>query len=239
MLIELDSIGKIYSTDEGETHALTGITFAIDRGEYVAVEGPSGSGKSTLLSVLGLVDAPTSGSYTLNGRGVSRLTPSERSRVRNREVGFIDRDFTLIGDLTVAENVELPLTYRGLSANERRRRVAESLERVGVAHHARHFPAQLSGGQQQRVAIARAIAGDPAVLVADEPTGNLDANSGEGVMALLADFHEGGSTIVMVTQDRRFDRYAQRVIRFLDGRVVSDAPNAESELTLATASRTR
>jgi putative ABC transport system ATP-binding protein len=239
MVIELDSLGKLYSTGEVRTHALTGIGLTIERGEYVAIEGPPGSGKSTLLSLLGLLDSSTSGTYKLNGKDVSRQTPSERSRVRNREIGFISQNFNVIGDLTVAENVELPLTYRGLSANERRRRVAEALERVGVAHHARHFPAQLSDGQQQRVAIARAIAGEPSVLLADEPTGNLDSNNGEGVMALLSDLHESGSTIVMVTHDRRFDRDARRVVRLLDGRIVSDAANAESDFALASATALR
>ena len=187
-----------------------------------SIERPSGCGKSTLLSILGLLDTPTSGIYSLDGADVSRLGRLERSRIRNRNIGFIFQNFNLIGDLTVAENVELPLTYRGLSASERRRRVAESLERVAMSHRARHFPSQLSGGQQQRVAVARALAGDPAVLLADEPTGNLDSANGDAVMTLLAQLHAAGSTIVMVTHDRRFTRYATRTVGLLDGRVVPE-----------------
>ncbi len=222
MLIELDRIGKVYHTDEVETHALADVSAAIERGEYVAIEGPSGCGKSTLLSILGLLDTPSSGSYRLLTREVAKLDASERSRLRNREIGFIFQNFNLIGDLTVAENVELPLTYRGLSSGERRRRVAEALERVAMSHRARHYPAQLSGGQQQRVAVARALGGEPAVLLADEPTGNLDSKNGELVMQLLAELHESGSTIVMVTHDRRFNRYAGRTIGLLDGRIVPE-----------------
>jgi putative ABC transport system ATP-binding protein len=221
MLIEIRNIDKIYRTDEVETHALRGVSLSIARGEYVAIEGPSGCGKSTLLSILGLLDTPTTGSYSLGDREVARLAAGERSRIRNREIGFIFQNFNLIGDLTVAENVELPLTYRGLSAGERRRRTAEALERVGMSHRARHYPAQLSGGQQQRVAVARAIAGEPAVLLADEPTGNLDTANGELVMELLAGLHQAGSTLVMVTHDRRFNRYASRTIELLDG-VIAD-----------------
>ena len=219
MLIEIDAIDKVYRTDDVETHALRGISFGIARGEYVAIEGPSGCGKSTLLSILGLLDTPTSGSYQLGDREVARLGTSERSRIRNREIGFIFQNFNLIGDLTVAENVELPLQYRGLSAGERRRRTADALQRVAMSHRSRHFPAQLSGGQQQRVAVARAIAGEPAVLLADEPTGNLDSTNGELVMELLAELHLAGSTIVMVTHDRRFNRYASRTIDLLDGAI--------------------
>ncbi len=221
MLISVRSLDKIYRTLDVETHALRGVSLTIARGEYVAIEGPSGCGKSTLLSILGLLDTPTSGVYELAGRDVGSLAASERSRIRNREIGFIFQNFNLIGDLTVAENVELPLTYRGLSAGERRRRTAEALERVSMSHRARHYPPQLSGGQQQRVAVARAIAGEPAVLLADEPTGNLDTTNGELVMDLLADLHRGGSTIVMVTHDRRFNRYASRTIDLLDGALVA------------------
>ncbi len=217
MLIEIRNIDKIYRTDDVETHALRNVSLSIARGEYVAIEGPSGCGKSTLLSILGLLDTPSAGSYVLADREVARLGTAERSRIRNREIGFIFQNFNLIGDLTVAENVELPLTYRGLSAAERRRRTADALERVAMSHRARHFPAQLSGGQQQRVAVARAIAGEPAVLLADEPTGNLDSTNGELVMELLGELHRGGSTIVMVTHDRRFNRYASRTIDLLDG----------------------
>ncbi len=221
MLITVRSLDKIYRTLDVETHALRGVSLTIARGEYVAIEGPSGCGKSTLLSILGLLDTPTSGVYELAGRDVGSLAAAERSRIRNREIGFIFQNFNLIGDLTVAENVELPLTYRGLSAGERRRRTAEALERVSMSHRARHYPPQLSGGQQQRVAVARAIAGEPAVLLADEPTGNLDTTNGELVMDLLADLHRGGSTIVMVTHDRRFNRYASRTIDLLDGALVA------------------
>jgi len=217
MLIEIRNIDKIYRTDDVETHALRDVSLSIARGEYVAIEGPSGCGKSTLLSILGLLDTPSAGSYVLADREVARLGTADRSRIRNREIGFIFQNFNLIGDLTVAENVELPLTYRGLSAAERRRRTADALERVAMSHRARHFPAQLSGGQQQRVAVARAIAGEPAVLLADEPTGNLDSTNGELVMELLGELHRGGSTIVMVTHDRRFNRYASRTIDLLDG----------------------
>ena len=222
MLIELHGIGKVYRTDDIETHALSGVSFGIEKGEYVSIEGPSGCGKSTLLSILGLLDTPSEGGYVLNGKPVAGLDAAERSRIRNREIGFIFQNFNLIGDLTVAENVELPLTYRGLSAGERRRRVAEALERVAISHRARHFPPQLSGGQQQRVAVARAIAGEPAVLLADEPTGNLDSKNGELVMELLGELHAAGSTIVMVTHDRRFNRYAGRTIGLLDGTVVPE-----------------
>jgi putative ABC transport system ATP-binding protein len=217
MLIELRNIDKIYRTDDVETHALRDVSLSIARGEYVAIEGPSGCGKSTLLSILGLLDTPSAGSYVLAEREVARLGTADRSRIRNREIGFIFQNFNLIGDLTVAENVELPLTYRGLSAAERRRRTADALERVAMSHRARHYPAQLSGGQQQRVAVARAIAGEPSVLLADEPTGNLDSTNGELVMELLGELHRGGSTIVMVTHDRRFNRYASRTIDLLDG----------------------
>ena len=222
MIIQLDRLEKIFRTDDVETHALGGVTFGIAAGEYVAIEGPSGCGKSTLLSILGLLDTPTTGTYRFAGEHVESLTNAERSLIRNRDIGFIFQNFNLIGDLTVAENVELPLVYRGLSTSERRRRTADALERVAMSHRARHFPAQLSGGQQQRVAVARALAGDPKVLLADEPTGNLDTKNGEAVMELLAGLHDGGSTIVMVTHDQRFNRFATRTIGLLDGRVVPD-----------------
>ena len=223
VLISLERIAKVYRGDEIETHALADATFNIARGEYVSIEGPSGCGKSTLLSILGLLDTPSTGRYQLDGADVSQIGISERSRIRNRSIGFIFQNFNLIGDLTVAENVELPLTYRGLSTPERRRRVAESLDRVAMSHRAKHFPMQLSGGQQPRVAVARALAGDPAVLLADEPTGNLDSTNGEAVMTLLSELHAGGSTIVMVTHDRRFTQYATRTIGLLDGRVVPES----------------
>jgi putative ABC transport system ATP-binding protein len=222
-VIKLESVTKVFATDEVETHALSDVQVEIARGEYVSIAGPSGCGKSTLLSILGLLDTPTTGSYALNGRPVEELKPRDRARVRNREIGFIFQSFNLIGDLTVFENVELPLTYRGMSTAERRLRVAEALERVGMAHRAKHLPSQLSGGQQQRVAVARAVAGEPVMLLADEPTGNLDSKSGESVMALLHELHESGATICMVTHDSRYAKNAQRHIHLFDGRIV-DAP---------------
>jgi putative ABC transport system ATP-binding protein len=230
MLLELHGICKTYHTEEMETRALRDVDLAIDRGEYVSIEGPSGCGKSTLLSIIGLLDAPTGGSYTLNARAVGALSASERAAIRNREIGFIFQNFNLIGDLTVEENVELPLTYRGVSKNERRRRVGEVLERVNVAHRARHYPAQLSGGQQQRVAVARALAGNPSVLLADEPTGNLDSAHGEAVMELLSELHQSGSTIVMVTHDRRFANYAKRTVGLLDGAIADSSALVEARL---------
>ena len=221
-LIKLDGVTKVFLTDEVETHALSGIHLDIRQGEYVAIAGPSGCGKSTLLSILGLLDSPTDGTYTLNGRPVQGLSLPERARIRNREIGFIFQSFNLIGDLTVYENVELPLTYRGMPAGERKAAVTAALEKVGMGHRARHLPSQLSGGQQQRVAVARALAGQPAVLLADEPTGNLDSKNGESVMQLLADLHQGGATIVMVTHDARFARHADRTIHIFDGRVVQE-----------------
>ncbi len=221
-LIKLDGVTKVFLTDEVETHALSGIHLDIRQGEYVAIAGPSGCGKSTLLSILGLLDSPTDGSYVLNGRPVQSLSLPERARIRNREIGFIFQSFNLIGDLTVYENVELPLTYRGMPAGERKAAVTSALEKVGMAHRAKHLPSQLSGGQQQRVAVARALAGSPAVLLADEPTGNLDSKNGDSVMQLLADLHKGGATIVMVTHDARFARNAERTIHIFDGRVVQE-----------------
>ncbi len=221
-LIKLEGVTKVFLTDEVETHALAGIHMDIKQGEYVSIAGPSGCGKSTLLSILGLLDTPTEGSYVLNGRPVQGLTLPERARIRNREIGFIFQSFNLIGDLTVYENVELPLTYRGMPASERKERVLEALEKVGMGHRAKHLPSQLSGGQQQRVAVARALAGHPAVLLADEPTGNLDSKNGEAVMDLLAELHQGGATIVMVTHDARFARNADRTIHVFDGRVVQE-----------------
>jgi len=221
-LIKLEGVTKVFLTDEVETHALAGIHMDIKQGEYVSIAGPSGCGKSTLLSILGLLDTPTEGSYVLNRRPVQGLTLPERARIRNREIGFIFQSFNLIGDLTVYENVELPLTYRGMPAGERKERALEALEKVGMGHRAKHLPSQLSGGQQQRVAVARALAGHPAVLLADEPTGNLDSKNGEAVMGLLAELHQGGATIVMVTHDSRFARNADRTIHVFDGRVVQE-----------------
>jgi len=221
-LIKLEAIKKVFYTDEVETHALSGIHLDIKKGEYVSIAGPSGCGKSTLLSILGLLDSPTDGNYTLNDQPVANLDHSQRARIRNREVGFIFQSFNLIGDLTVFENVELPLTYGGMGAVERRRRVLESLDRVSMAHRAKHLPAQLSGGQQQRVAVARALAGDPLILLADEPTGNLDSTNGDAVMELLQELHQVGSTICMVTHDTRFARHADRTVHLFDGRVVDE-----------------
>lgn len=221
-LIRLEGVTKVFYTDEVETHALSGVHLEIRDGEYVSIEGPSGCGKTTLLSILGLLDSPTEGTYLLHGQPVSGLNAAERARIRNREIGFVFQSFNLIGDLTVYENVELPLTYRGMSGAERRRRVEEALERVGMVHRNRHYPAQLSGGQQQRVAVARAIAGEPSILLADEPTGNLDSRNGEAVMELLKELHRGGATICMVTHDPRYARYAERTVHLFDGRVVKD-----------------
>src|SRR6187455_2635747 len=220
-LIHLADVKKVFYTDEVETHALSGIHLDIRQGEYVSIAGPSGCGKSTLLSILGLLDTPSGGSYSLKGTEVANLGFGDRARIRNREIGFIFQSFNLIGDLTVFENVELPLTYRGMSAADRRRRVAEALERVGMAHRAKHLPSQLSGGQQQRVAVARAVAGEPVLLLADEPTGNLDSKSGEQVMDLLHELYLNGATICMVTHDPRYARHAQRNIHLFDGRVVT------------------
>ena len=220
-LIHMQGIRKVFLTDEVETHALSDVHFSIAQGEYVAIAGPSGCGKTTLLSILGLLDAPSDGEYTIAGQSVARLAPADRARVRNREIGFVFQAFNLIGDLTVAENVELPLTYRGdMSAAERKERVQRALERVGMTHRARHYPPQLSGGQQQRVAVARAVAGDPKILLADEPTGNLDSRNGEAVMELLRELHAAGSTICMVTHDARYAQHAQRTVHLFDGRVV-------------------
>ena len=221
-LIHLDGVKKIFYTDEVETHALSGIHLEIHPGEYVSIGGPSGCGKSTLLSILGLLDTPTEGSYELSGTPVQDLDLSQRARIRNREIGFIFQSFNLIGDLTVFENVELPLTYRGMKTAERKTRVNEALERVGMAHRARHLPSQLSGGQQQRVAVARALVGSPSILLADEPTGNLDSRNGEAVMKLLSELHSGGATICMVTHDPRFERHADRTVHLFDGRVVEE-----------------
>jgi putative ABC transport system ATP-binding protein len=225
-LIRLEAIKKVFYTDEVETHALSGINLEINNGEYVSIAGPSGCGKSTLLSILGLLDAPTQGNYWLQGEPVADLPTAERAHIRNREVGFIFQSFNLIGDLTVYENVELPLIYRGLSNAERQQRVTEALDKVGVAHRAKHMPNQLSGGQQQRVAVARAVAGKPAILLADEPTGNLDSANGEAVMELMRELHRGGATICMVTHDQRYARHADREIHLFDGCVVEPAPVA-------------
>jgi len=232
-LIRLDDVSKVFYTDELETHALTSIHLEVRRGEYVSIAGPSGCGKSTLLSILGLLDTPTSGHYSLAGEAIEKLDLADRARIRNRQIGFIFQAFNLIGDLTVAENVELPLTYRRLAPVEKKRRVESALERVGMLHRMKHYPAQLSGGQQQRVAVARALAGEPAILLADEPTGNLDSKNGEAVMDLLRELHAGGSTICMVTHDPRFTRYADRTVHLFDGRIVEETHEREAEEKLA------
>jgi len=226
-LIHLEGVTKVFYTDEVETHALSGVHLEINRGEFVSIAGPSGCGKSTLLSILGLLDSPSEGRHVLDGKPVQSLKLSERARIRNREIGFIFQSFNLIGDLTVFENVELPLTYRGMKSAERKKWVNEALERVGMAHRAKHLPSQLSGGQQQRVAVARALVGRPLILLADEPTGNLDSRNGEAVMELLRELHRGGATICMVTHDSRFSRYADRTVQLFDGRVVEETVESE------------
>jgi putative ABC transport system ATP-binding protein len=225
-LIRMEGVRKVFLTDEVETHALADVHLEIRQGEYVAIAGPSGCGKTTLLSILGLLDAPSDGKYTLAGEDVTSLDPATRAQVRNRQIGFVFQAFNLIGDLTVYENVELPLTYRtgehALNSAERRRRVTAALERVGMGHRQQHYPAQLSGGQQQRVAVARAVVGDPAIVLADEPTGNLDSSNGESVMELLRELHRGGATVCMVTHDPRYAQHAERTIHLFDGRVVEE-----------------
>ena len=225
-LIKMEGVTKIFRTEDVETHALSNIDLRIDRGDYVSIAGPSGCGKSTLLSVLGLLDSPTSGKYFLNGKDVSQISAAERTRIRNREIGFVFQAFNLIGDLTVYENVELPLTYRNMGAAERKEKTERALERVGMSHRKKHFPAQLSGGQQQRVAVARALGGDPLILMADEPTGNLDSQNSEAVMQLLSDLHQNGATICLVTHDPRYSRFADRTVHLFDGRIVTEPASA-------------
>jgi putative ABC transport system ATP-binding protein len=225
-LIRLDNVTKVFFTDEVETHALAGLHFEINKGEYVSIAGPSGCGKSTLLSILGLLDSPSGGDYILEGKRVSDLPLSERAQVRNHQIGFIFQSFNLIGDLNVYENVELPLTYRRMKSAERKTRVIKALDRVGMSHRAKHLPSQLSGGQQQRVAVARAVAGDPLILLADEPTGNLDSTNGEAVMELLRELHRQGATICMVTHDERYAKHSDRQIHLFDGRVVQEEQDA-------------
>jgi putative ABC transport system ATP-binding protein len=221
-MIKLEGLKKVFYTDEVETHALEDVHLEIRKGEYLAIAGPSGCGKTTLLSILGLLDSPTEGSYLLGGEHVADLTASQRAKIRNKQIGFIFQAFNLIGDLNVYENVELPLTYRGMSSPERKQRVQEALERVGMSHRMKHYPSQLSGGQQQRVAVARALAGKPSILLADEPTGNLDSKNGEAVMSLLRELHREGATICMVTHDPRYAEFADRSIHLFDGRVVEE-----------------
>jgi putative ABC transport system ATP-binding protein len=223
-LLKLSGIAKVFHTDEVETHALTNVYLEVKKGEFLSIEGPSGSGKSTLLAILGLLDAPSQGEYRLGGDVTSSLDAAKRAAIRNKSIGFIFQAFNLIGDLTVVENVELPLVYRGVAAAERKRRAHDALEKVGMSHRARHMPAQLSGGQQQRVAVARAVVGEPLLLLADEPTGNLDSKNGDQVMALLESLHQGGATIVMVTHNPEYARKATRTVHLFDGRIVDDRP---------------
>ena len=230
LLVRLEGVSKIFFSDEVETHALSGVHLEIRQGEFVSIAGPSGCGKSTLLSIVGLLDSPTEGGYTINGKLVARLSISERSRIRNREIGFVFQAFNLIGDLTVFENVELPLTYRNMASSERRRRVEQVLERVGMAHRMKHYPGQLSGGQQQRVAVARALGGQPSILLADEPTGNLDSKNSEAVMELLKELHGEGATICMVTHDPRYAGIADRTVHLVDGRIVQETTTARAEI---------
>ena len=225
-LIEIENLEKVFLTDEVETHALSNVHLTVKKGEWLAIVGPSGSGKTTLLAILGLLDTPTRGQFTLDGKPVHALTAAERSHVRNRHIGFIFQSFNLIGDLTVQENVELPLAYQRMPPPERKKRAAAALERVGMSHRARHMPGQLSGGQQQRVAVARAVAGDPLILLADEPTGNLDSKNGQTVMKLLGELHQQGSTLIMVTHDPAYARLATRSVTLFDGRLVEDTSKA-------------
>jgi putative ABC transport system ATP-binding protein len=225
-LIKLENIAKVFVTDDVETHALADVELSVKKGEYLSIEGPSGSGKTTLLSILGLLESPSSGRYTLAEHEVARLSASERAHLRNRHIGFIFQSFNLIGDLSVWENVELPLTYRGLGAGERKRRVDQALERVGMAHRKKHMPAQLSGGQQQRVAVARAVAGEPLILLADEPTGNLDSRNGNAVSDLMRELHQQGATICMVTHSPEYARHASRRISLFDGKIVDETRHA-------------
>jgi putative ABC transport system ATP-binding protein len=235
LLLSLSNVRKVFSTDEVETHALSGVQMEIRKGEYIAIAGPSGCGKSTLLSIIGLLDSLTDGEYLLNGRSVAKLSHNDRAYIRNQEIGFVFQAFNLIGEMTVYENVELPLTYRGMAAPERKRHVGQALESVGITHRKDHYPSQLSGGQQQRVAVARAIAGEPSIVLADEPTGNLDSSNGEAVMSLLRELNQRGATICMVTHDPRYAAYADRTFQLFDGQVVEEsraAPSAEEELVL-------
>ena len=222
-LIKLEALKKVFYTEEVETHALEDVHLEVRQGEYLAIAGPSGCGKTTLLSILGLLDSPTEGTYVLGGEHVANLTASQRAKIRNRQIGFVFQAFNLIGDLTVAENVELPLTYRGMASSERSKRVQDALEKVGMSHRMKHYPSQLSGGQQQRVAVARAVVGDPLILLADEPTGNLDSKNGESVMELMQDLHRAGATLCMVTHDPRYARHADRTIHLFDGRIVEES----------------
>jgi putative ABC transport system ATP-binding protein len=221
-VIGISNLGKVFQTEDIETHALSGIDLDIQQGDFLAILGPSGSGKTTLLAIMGLMDRPTSGQLAWRGRDVSHLDDDALSRLRNEQVGFIFQSYNLIGDLSVEQNVELPLVYRRMPERERRSRAAEALARVGMAHRARHRPGQLSGGQQQRVAVARALVGQPSILLADEPTGNLDSTNGAAIMDLVEELHAAGSTICMVTHNLEFARRARRTLRLIDGRIVEE-----------------
>jgi len=223
VLISMKGIKRVFYTDEVETHALWGVDLEIRKGEYVSIAGPSGFGKSTLLALIGLLDSPSQGQYLFKREPVEKLDILKRAVIRNREIGFIFQSFNLIGDLTVYENVELPLTYRGMSGSERKQRVNRALERLGMSHRTAHYPSQLSGGQQQRVAVARVLAGNPSILLADEPTGNLDSHNANAVMELLRELHREGATICMATHDPRFAKHADRGIHLFDGRVVDES----------------
>jgi putative ABC transport system ATP-binding protein len=226
-LINMEGVKKVFFTEDLETHALSDVHLKIGKGEFVSIAGPSGCGKSTLLAILGLLDSPSAGNYLLNGKPVSNLTLSDRTRIRNREIGFIFQSFNLIGDLTVYENVELPLTYRGMASAERKQKTQSALERVGMTQRSKHYPAQLSGGQQQRVAVARALVGDPLILLADEPTGNLDSKNGDAVIDLLRELHQNGATICMVTHDPRYASIADRTIHLFDGCIVEETVGSQ------------
>jgi len=225
-MLKLAKIGKTFQTDDVETRALSSVELAIDKGEFVSINGPSGSGKSTLLSILGLLDVPSQGEYAIDGTDTAKLDPIARAAMRNKAIGFIFQAFNLIGDLTVEENVELPLVYRGLGPAERKAKVTAALDSVRMSHRARHLPGQLSGGQQQRVAVARAVAGDPLILLADEPTGNLDSKNGDAVMELLEELHAAGATICMVTHNPDYAKKASRIVHLFDGRIVEDRKSA-------------
>jgi putative ABC transport system ATP-binding protein len=226
-LINMEGVKKVFFTEDLETHALSDVHLKIGKGEFVSIAGPSGCGKSTLLAILGLLDSPSAGNYLLNGKPVSNLTLSDRTRIRNREIGFIFQSFNLIGDLTVYENVELPLTYRGMASAERKQKTQSALDRVGMTQRSKHYPAQLSGGQQQRVAVARALVGDPLILLADEPTGNLDSKNGDAVIDLLRELHQNGATICMVTHDPRYASVADRTIHLFDGCIVEETVGSQ------------
>lgn len=221
-LVSLSNVSKVFYTEKLETHALSDLNLAIERGDYLSICGPSGCGKSTLLSILGLLDTPTSGDFVLNGVSVSSLDHSAMARFRNKQIGFIFQDFNLIGDMTVFENVELPLTHQNMPKAERRKRVIECLQKVDMARRADHYPAQLSGGQQQRVAVARALVGNPSIILADEPTGNLDSKNGDAVMQLLEDLNQQGVTICMVTHDSRYANHGKTKVQLFDGRIVKE-----------------